>query len=114
MKASVEGSTFLFLFLLSTLCFIEKISCHVIDTLANTQVLKDGETIISSGGSFELGFFSPSSKSKNRYLGIWYKNISIQTVVWVANREISLVDAVDFLEVIKPGLVILCDTNCII
>lgn len=32
-----------------------------------------------------LALFSPGS-TKNRYLGIWYKKISIKTVVWVANR----------------------------
>ncbi|GKD34400.1 hypothetical protein Tco_1249909, partial [Tanacetum coccineum] len=35
----------------------------------------DGETIVSKGKMFEMGFFS-LGKSKNRYLGIWYKNIS--------------------------------------
>lgn len=33
----------------------------------------------------ELGFFTPGQSSKY-YIGIWYKNISPQTVVWVANR----------------------------
>lgn len=33
-----------------------------------------------------MGFFSPRG-STNFYVGIWYKNISVQTVVWVANRE---------------------------
>ncbi|KAI7743725.1 hypothetical protein M8C21_002231, partial [Ambrosia artemisiifolia] len=31
-----------------------------------------------------------NSSSKNRYLGIWYKNISVRTVVWVANRDYPL------------------------
>ncbi|XP_074559219.1 G-type lectin S-receptor-like serine/threonine-protein kinase At4g27290 [Curcuma longa] len=44
----------------------------------------NGTTLISSGGRFELGFFSPAGSGR-RYIGIWYRNIS-QTAVWVANR----------------------------
>lgn len=45
-----------------------------------------GETVISGGEKFELGFFSPQG-SRFRYVGIWYHGIAVQTVVWVANRE---------------------------
>ncbi|MED6111855.1 hypothetical protein PIB30_056214 [Stylosanthes scabra] len=31
--------------------------------------------------------FTPVNNSHKRYLGVWYKNIPIQTVVWVANRN---------------------------
>ncbi|XP_060209560.1 G-type lectin S-receptor-like serine/threonine-protein kinase At4g27290 isoform X2 [Lycium barbarum] len=48
-----------------------------------------GVTIVSSGGNFELGFFATQNTS-NYYLGIWYKDISPQTVMWVANRETKL------------------------
>ncbi|KAJ7948535.1 S-receptor-like serine/threonine-protein kinase [Quillaja saponaria] len=54
------------------------------DTLS--QYLSDGMTIISKTETFELGFFSPGN-SNNRYVGIWYKNIPVKTIVWVANRE---------------------------
>ncbi|KAL3503323.1 hypothetical protein ACH5RR_037772 [Cinchona calisaya] len=91
----------------------KKIGC-VSDTINVTQLIKDGETIISSGESFEMGFFSPSN-SKNRYVGIWYKNITIQTVVWVANTKVPLNNTAGALQVIKPGLLVLCnDTNNII
>ncbi|GMP65588.1 hypothetical protein CsSME_00026318 [Camellia sinensis var. sinensis] len=53
---------------------------EAVDTITTTQLIRDNETIVSSGGNFELGFFSPSS-SKNRYLGIWYKKITTRTVV---------------------------------
>ncbi|THG14292.1 hypothetical protein TEA_008870 [Camellia sinensis var. sinensis] len=33
-----------------------------------------------------ISFFNPGN-STNRYLGIWYKTISEQTVIWVANRD---------------------------
>ncbi|KAF8023933.1 hypothetical protein BT93_F1207 [Corymbia citriodora subsp. variegata] len=60
------------------------------DTLSSGQSIKDGETLVSLGQSFELGFFSPEN-SKNRYLGIWYK-FSPETIVWVANGNNPLTD----------------------
>nr|GMC53397.1 G-type lectin S-receptor-like serine/threonine-protein kinase At4g27290 [Ipomoea batatas] len=39
----------------------------------------------SPNGRFELGYFK-SAQSSNYYVGIWYKNITPITVVWVANR----------------------------
>ncbi|XP_010265947.1 PREDICTED: G-type lectin S-receptor-like serine/threonine-protein kinase At4g03230 [Nelumbo nucifera] len=38
-------------------------------------------------GIFELGFFTPGNSTNNRYLGIWYRGVSPQTLVWVANRD---------------------------
>lgn len=52
------------------------------------QVVRDGDTLVSPGRIFELGFFSPGNSS-SRYVGIWYYGIQNQsrTVVWVANRN---------------------------
>ncbi|XP_038987733.1 receptor-like serine/threonine-protein kinase SD1-8 [Phoenix dactylifera] len=76
------------------------------DTITPSTPLSDGETLVSAGGNFELGFFSPGS-SKNRYLGIWYKNISTHTVVWVANREAPLTDGTGSLNISSDGNLIL-------
>ncbi|KAJ0983022.1 hypothetical protein J5N97_011277 [Dioscorea zingiberensis] len=57
------------------------------DTLSPNKPLSDGQTLVSAGGTFALGFFSPTNISKNRYVGIWYNNIPVQTFVWVANRR---------------------------
>ncbi|XP_020102647.1 G-type lectin S-receptor-like serine/threonine-protein kinase B120 isoform X1 [Ananas comosus] len=62
------------------------------DSLVSGQSLRDGETLVSAGEVFELGFFSPG-RSKNRYVGIWYHNFSANTVVWVANRNAPLADS---------------------
>lgn len=43
-------------------------------------------TLISDGGAFVLGFFSPKTSSGDLYLGVWY-NLPQRTVIWVANRE---------------------------
>ncbi|KAL0835225.1 hypothetical protein Bca101_087114 [Brassica carinata] len=72
------------------------------DIITANQTLKDGDTIVSKGGSFELGFFSPGG-SRNRYLGIWYKKVSLQTVVWVANRDSPLYDLSGTLKVSENG-----------
>ncbi|MED6123017.1 hypothetical protein PIB30_045359 [Stylosanthes scabra] len=60
------------------------------DSLEVGQSIQDGETLVSAGGSFELGFFSPGIPT-NRYLGVWYRDSSgNSTVVWVANRDIPI------------------------
>jgi hypothetical protein len=81
-----------------------------IDSIASTQSLSDGETLVSREGSFELGFFSPGS-SKNRYLGIWYKNISVTTVVWVANRVNPINDSSGILMINNTGSLLLLRQN---
>ncbi|KAM1358487.1 hypothetical protein TB2_045458 [Malus domestica] len=64
--------------------------CCARDTVTYDTPITDGvesETLVSSGGRFELGFFSPSPEGTQRYVGIWYHQPSPRTVVWVANRE---------------------------
>ncbi|KAK9084987.1 hypothetical protein Sjap_025398 [Stephania japonica] len=56
------------------------------DTITQNMILRDGDTLVSNGGIYTLGFFSPGN-SKLRYIGIWYNKIPEQTVVWVANRN---------------------------
>ncbi|KAH0654107.1 hypothetical protein KY289_031785 [Solanum tuberosum] len=61
-----------------------------------------------------MGFFSPGD-SENRYVGIWYKNISVRTVVWVANREAPLTGASSILKVIESGILVLVNgTNSVV
>ncbi|KAL2523627.1 G-type lectin S-receptor-like serine/threonine-protein kinase [Abeliophyllum distichum] len=59
--------------------------CSAADTLSSSMTISYGKTLVSSGQSFELGFFSPGNSSK-WYIGIWYKEFP-EIVVWVANRE---------------------------
>ncbi|KAK6134492.1 hypothetical protein DH2020_031774 [Rehmannia glutinosa] len=102
-----------FSLLLLTALIIQKNS-GATDTINVTQNITDGETMVSSGGTFELGFFRPGN-SNNRYVGMWYKKITVNKVVWVANREVPLTTNSGVLAVIQPGmLVLLNDTNDII
>ncbi|KAG2243598.1 hypothetical protein Bca52824_094552 [Brassica carinata] len=57
------------------------------DTIYANQSLSGSETIVSRDGVFELGLFSPGTISTMFYLGIWYKQVSPKTIVWVANKE---------------------------
>ncbi|KAJ0046847.1 hypothetical protein Pint_04358 [Pistacia integerrima] len=78
--------------------------------MSSSQYLTDGNTLVSKNGTFELGFFSPGS-SKNRYLGIWYKKIPIQTVVWVANRVNPINDSSGLLMINSTGNLVLTSQN---
>lgn len=63
------------------------------DTISANQSLSGDKTIISNGGNFELGFFTPGNSSRsNYYIGMWYKKVSLRTIVWVANRETPVSD----------------------
>ncbi|KAJ0733766.1 putative protein kinase RLK-Pelle-DLSV family [Helianthus annuus] len=72
--------------LLFSLLLLYKSYAAELNIISDSWFLTDEDTLVSPGRVFELGFFKPGS-SENRYLGIWYKNISVRTVVWVANRD---------------------------
>ncbi|XP_030930947.1 G-type lectin S-receptor-like serine/threonine-protein kinase At4g03230 [Quercus lobata] len=73
-----------------TFLFLSSCSfCSARDTLTFRNPINDsqGESLVSAGKRFELGFFTPSGSSKHgRYVGIWYYKSSPMVVVWVANR----------------------------
>lgn len=53
--------------------------CLATDTISMNQHVVDGQTVVSAGGIFELGFFSPNG-SQGRYVGIWYKGLPVEKV----------------------------------
>ncbi|XP_019156170.1 PREDICTED: G-type lectin S-receptor-like serine/threonine-protein kinase At4g27290 isoform X2 [Ipomoea nil] len=82
------------------------------DTITPTQSLRDGETIISSGGHFEMGFLSSPEGSLNRYISIWYKQIPVPTLIWIANTQTALTNTTSAVfKIIKPGLLLLTDAK---
>ncbi|KAL9243552.1 hypothetical protein vseg_017427 [Gypsophila vaccaria] len=70
-------------FLLNLVSFA--LVCNASNSISQGQVLHDGQTLVSDDGAFVFGFFSPLNSSL-RYVGIWYFDIPIDSVVWVANR----------------------------
>ncbi|XP_042520162.1 putative G-type lectin S-receptor-like serine/threonine-protein kinase At1g61610 isoform X3 [Macadamia integrifolia] len=80
------------------------------NNITRGQLVTDGQTIISVGKKFELGFFSPGN-STNRYVGIWYYKFPVQTVVWVANRENPILDRGGVLNITDDGKLVVMDGN---
>uniref|UniRef100_A0A2N9I7W2 non-specific serine/threonine protein kinase n=1 Tax=Fagus sylvatica TaxID=28930 RepID=A0A2N9I7W2_FAGSY len=80
------------------------------DSITQSQTISEGRALASADGSFELGFFSPGS-STNRYLGIWYKNIPVITVIWVANRNNPIKDLSGVLKINTTGNLVLLSQN---
>ncbi|KAG1368210.1 Receptor-like serine/threonine-protein kinase SD1-8 [Cocos nucifera] len=79
------------------------------DSLTSTTSLLDGQTLVSTSGIFELGFCSPGD-SPYRYVGIWYKKIPVQTIVWIANRASPLTDYTGVLTIRKDGNLVLLNS----
>jgi hypothetical protein len=96
-------------FVVMLLLFSSQISSDT-DIITQFHSLHDGTTRTLVNGTFELGFFSPGS-STNRYVGIWFKNIPIKTVVWVANRDHPISDKSGILSINKEGNLVLYSKN---
>ncbi|KAL7103538.1 hypothetical protein ACP275_08G186000 [Erythranthe tilingii] len=108
-NSSSSSTAFAYLIITAFLFSIHGISEAATDTINTSQTFIDnGDTIVSSGGSFELGFFSPEN-SDNRYVGIWYKRVvTVRTVVWVANTETPLTNTSSgSMKVVEPGVLVL-------
>ncbi|CAN4102826.1 unnamed protein product [Withania somnifera] len=97
------------LFSCSILLSISLIS-SALNMITTQKPIRDGDTIVSAGGVYELGFFSPGN-SKNRYVGIWFKKIAPRAVVWVANRIIPLNDTSGILTLNPNGCLVLVDNS---
>ncbi|KAJ4828227.1 hypothetical protein Tsubulata_613111 [Turnera subulata] len=97
-------------FLVSILKLLLLQICVSKDTVSVNEPLADGETLVSRGEKFTLGFFSPGNSSK-RYVGIWYTSVTLQTVVWVANREHPINDKSGVLSVNDQGNLVLFPKN---
>ncbi|ONM58124.1 G-type lectin S-receptor-like serine/threonine-protein kinase B120 [Zea mays] len=80
------------------------------DTITANSSLSDGQTLVSAGGVFQLGFFTPAS-STARFLGIWYMGLAPQTVVWVANREAPITGTTASLAINATGSLVLADPS---
>jgi len=84
--------------------------CVSLDTITPNQPIKDGQTLLSNQKTLVLGFFSPNN-SNCRYVGIWYYQITEQTVVWVVNKDNPLNDTSGVLSINDQGNLILHSQN---
>ncbi|KAL3509558.1 hypothetical protein ACH5RR_028959 [Cinchona calisaya] len=110
-----QKTNFSLMLLLLFLCLsLESYFSLAADTISGNQTLSGDQILISKEGNFELGFFKPGNSS-NFYIGIWYKKVSEQTIVWVANRETPVKDKYSSqLRIQGSNLVLLNESQIII
>ncbi|KAK6946806.1 S-locus glycoprotein domain [Dillenia turbinata] len=106
----MKGFRFL---LLCAVAYLLLSSVAAVDTLRHNQTLTDGETLVSSGNIFTLGFFTPGN-STYRYVGIWYANMSVQTVIWVANNQNPMNDRSGVLKIAEDGNLVIVNSTGVV
>lgn len=81
---------------------------YSLDTLDETKNITNGQTLVSSGGLFKLGFFNPG-RSTNWFIGVWFV-VSPEIVVWIANPDHPLNHSSSTLAISK-GAILLVDPS---
>ncbi|RZB75857.1 G-type lectin S-receptor-like serine/threonine-protein kinase [Glycine soja] len=104
----VDNFRMLFIWLFILLSYLKNSTS--MDSLSPSQSIRDGETLVSDEETFEVGFFSPGTSTR-RYLGIWYRNVSPLTVVWVANRENALQNKLGVMKLDENGVIVILSGN---
>ncbi|XP_055961314.1 G-type lectin S-receptor-like serine/threonine-protein kinase SD1-29 isoform X2 [Mercurialis annua] len=97
---------FLWFFLFNL--FFSLAYCSVIYNVTSSRAVTPAQTLSSPNHIFELGFFTPNN-SHNHYVGIWYKEATPQTVIWVANREKPVTSSSKSLIIGRNGNLMLLD-----
>ncbi|KAH1247594.1 G-type lectin S-receptor-like serine/threonine-protein kinase [Glycine max] len=105
----VDNFKMLLIWFLLLLFYLTRTSTSL-DRLEVNQSIRDGETLVSAGGIIEVGFFSPGNSTR-RYFGVWYKNVSPLTVVWVANRNTPLENKSGVLKLNEKGIIVLLNAT---
>jgi len=83
---------------------------NTLETIVPGQSLKHNETLISTDETFEAGFFN-FGDSNIQYFGIWYKDISPKTPVWIANRDVPLGNLSGVLNLTDKGTLVIVDSK---
>ncbi|KAF3773210.1 hypothetical protein EJ110_NYTH54484 [Nymphaea thermarum] len=107
-----HGRMILFRPFLLVFCFIflQFHSCLSGDTISAGHSITGNQTITSKGGMFELGYFSLGSPARY-YIGIWYKDVTDDNVVWVANRDTPLQNNIAELKISEDGSSLVIQTK---
>ncbi|KAF8752434.1 hypothetical protein HU200_011956 [Digitaria exilis] len=84
-----------------------------IDTIDQAASISGNQTLVSSGGVFQLGFFSPGdgADGDRKYLGIWYAKVPEPTIVWVANRQSPVLNSPGVLKLSPDGRLVIVDSR---
>ncbi|RHN65876.1 putative protein kinase RLK-Pelle-DLSV family [Medicago truncatula] len=77
-------------------------------TIAPNQFMQFGDTLVSAAERYEAGFFN-FGDSQRQYFGIWYKNISPSTIVWVANRNTPVQNSTAMMKLTDQGSLVIID-----
>ncbi|KAI6703882.1 hypothetical protein NL676_013018 [Syzygium grande] len=93
-------TSFLVLVLFLVSCHLKFLTCAY--TITPTKFIRDPDAVTSEGSVFKLGFFSPLD-SANRYVAIWYNQVSVVSVIWVANRDRPLKDSSGTVRISEDG-----------
>ncbi|XP_058212246.1 G-type lectin S-receptor-like serine/threonine-protein kinase At2g19130 [Rhododendron vialii] len=80
------------------------------DSISANQSLSGDQTLVSSNGTFKLGFFQPGNSS-NYYICIVYNQVSLQTIAWVANRDTPISDKYSSVLKIMDGNLVLLNES---
>ncbi|XP_039140877.1 G-type lectin S-receptor-like serine/threonine-protein kinase At1g11300 [Dioscorea cayenensis subsp. rotundata] len=103
----IHSSSFLLLLILHT--FLLKVSQGQ-NTLLLGESIKEGQSLVSSNRIYELGFFN-STNSTNSYVGIWYHQLPVKTIIWVANREKPVSDSSGVITIDTQGALVINDSK---
>uniref|UniRef100_A0A0D3EUU4 non-specific serine/threonine protein kinase n=1 Tax=Oryza barthii TaxID=65489 RepID=A0A0D3EUU4_9ORYZ len=99
------------LFVAAAVAFFSR-AATAADVIGQAGFITGNQTLVSSGGVFELGFFVPNGATDGRrYLGIWYASIPGQTVVWVANRQDPVVNVPAVARLSADGRLVIVDAK---
>nr|CAB3468001.1 unnamed protein product [Digitaria exilis] len=84
-----------------------------IDTIDQAASISGNQTLVSAGGVFQLGFFSPGdgADGDRKYLGIWYAKVPGPTIVWVANRQSPVINSPGELKLSPDGRLLIIDSR---
>lgn len=68
--------------------------------------IRTSESLISSSGVFEFGFYPAPGSSSHRFgLAIWYAQLpnSVRTIVWMAGRNAATLSRSAYVTLSEPG-----------
>ncbi|KAL5081566.1 hypothetical protein RYX36_009987 [Vicia faba] len=74
------------------------------------QSVRTSDTVVSYGGNYILGFFTRDRDNSTKYyVGIWFKKVPNDKVVWVANRDYAFQTSSAFLTIQPDGNIAIRD-----